>query len=416
MIGKLRIKLIIASMVSLLTVLLVIMTAINLLNYFKIVSDADSTLTLLAENDGAFPGGGRIQPPPDEDFAPHAPHLSPEFPYETRYFFAVLDADGTVASVNTGKIAAVDTSEAIEYAQCVWQQGKTQGFLGSYRFLRSETTAGQTLILFLDCRRSLDTARTLLLSCLGVSTVGSLLVLLLLIFLSSRIVRPFRISYEKQKQFITDAGHELKTPLTIINADAELLAMDIGENEWLTDIQHQTSRLANLTGDLILLSRMEEAQPQLQLLELPLSDLVEETALPFQAVARTQGKTLDCHIEPLVSLCGEEKSLRKLVSILLDNAVKYAAPHSTITCTLDRYKGAPRLTVLNPVEGSVTREQTTRLFDRFYRTDQSRNSQTGGYGLGLSIAAAIVSAHKGRIIASAANDGAALVITVTFPA
>lgn len=416
MIGKLRIKLIIASMVSLLTVLLVIMTAINLLNYFKIVSDADSTLTLLAENDGAFPGGGRIQPPPDEDFAPHAPHLSPEFPYETRYFFAVLDADGTVASVNTGKIAAVDTSEAIEYAQCVWQQGKTQGFLGSYRFLRSETTAGQTLILFLDCRRSLDTARTLLLSCLGVSTVGSLLVLLLLIFLSSRIVRPFHISYEKQKQFITDAGHELKTPLTIINADAELLAMDIGENEWLTDIQYQTSRLANLTGDLILLSRMEEAQPQLQLLELPLSDLVEETALPFQAVARAQGKTLDCHIEPLISLCGEEKSLRKLVSILLDNAVKYAAPHSTITCTLDRYKGAPRLTVHNLVEGGVTREQTARLFDRFYRTDQSRNSQTGGYGLGLSIAAAIVSAHKGRITASAANDGAALVITVTFPA
>lgn len=416
MIGKLRIKLIIASMVSLLTVLLVIMTAINLLNYFKIVSDADSTLTLLAENDGAFPGGGRIQPPPDEDFAPHAPHLSPEFPYETRYFFAVLDADGTVASVNTGKIAAVDTSEAIEYALCVWQQGKTQGFLGSYRFLRSETTAGQTLILFLDCRRSLDTARTLLLSCLGVSTVGSLLVLLLLIFLSSRIVRPFHISYEKQKQFITDAGHELKTPLTIINADAELLAMDIGENEWLTDIQYQTSRLANLTGDLILLSRMEEAQPQLQLLELPLSDLVEETALPFQAVARAQGKTLDCHIEPLISLCGEEKSLRKLVSILLDNAVKYAAPHSTITCTLDRYKGAPRLTVHNLVEGGVTREQTARLFDRFYRTDQSRNSQTGGYGLGLSIAAAIVSAHKGRITASAANDGAALVITVTFPA
>lgn len=416
MIGKLRIKLIIASMVSLLTVLLVIMTAINLLNYSKIVSDADSTLTLLAENDGAFPGGGRIQPPPDEDFAPHAPHLSPEFPYEIRYFFAVLDADGAVASVNTGKIAAVDTSEAIEYAQCVWQQGKTQGFLGSYRFLRSETTAGQTLILFLDCRRSLDTARTLLLSCLGVSIVGSLLVLLLLIFLSGRIVRPFRISYEKQKQFITDAGHELKTPLTIINADAELLAMDIGENEWLTDIQHQTSRLANLTGDLILLSRMEEAQPQLQLLELPLSDLVEETALPFQAVARAQGKTLDCHIEPLVSLCGEEKSLRKLVSILLDNAVKYAAPHSTITCTLDRYKGALRLTVRNLVEGSVTREQTACLFDRFYRTDQSRNSQTGGYGLGLSIAAAIVSAHKGRITASATNDGAALVITVTFPA
>ena len=416
MIRKLRIKLIFASMVSLLTVLLAIMTAVNLLSYRKVITDADGTLALLAANGGYFPKDMRGGQPPMQPPEPLAPHFSPEFPYETRYFFVTLDENGVVQAVDTGKIAAVDSEEAIDYAQAVWSGGKTQGFADSYRFLLSETGDGQTLALFLDCSRSLDTARTLLLSCLAVSTVGTLLVLLLLILLSGRIVRPFLISYEKQKQFITDAGHELKTPLTIIHADAELLEMDIGANEWLTDIQNQTGRLADLTGDLILLSRMEEEQPQLQLLELPLSDLVEETALPFQAVARTQGKTLDCKIEPLLSLRGEDKSLRKLVSILLDNAVKCAPAGSTITCTLAQHKGAPRLTVRNPVEGGVTREQTARLFDRFYRTDQSRNSQTGGYGLGLSIAAAIVNAHKGRITAAAADDGACLVVTVTFPA
>ena len=415
MIRKLRIKLIIASMISLLTVLLVIMAAINLLSYYKVISDADSTLALLAANDGTFPLDGHNDPPPDPGRFPRDMHLSPEFPYETRYFFVTLSDSGSVQTVNTGKIAAVDTSTAIEYAQSVWSNGDTQGFISYYRFLMAETSDGQTLVLFLDCSRSLDTARTLLISCLAVSAGGSLFVLLLLIFLSGRIVRPFIENYAKQKQFITDAGHELKTPLTILNADAELLAMDIGENEWLADIQHQTGRLAGLTNDLILLSRMEEEQPQLQMLDLPLSDLVEEAALPFQAVARTQGKTLSCEIQPMLTLRGDEKSLRKLVSILLDNAVKYAAPESTIRCTLAQQKNTVRLNVSNPVEGDVTREQTARLFDRFYRTDLSRNAQTGGDGLGLSIAAAIVNAHKGRITAAAEENGTILTISASFP-
>ena len=227
-------------------------------------------------------------------------------------------------------------------------------------------------------------------------------------------MRPFLENYEKQKQFITDAGHELKTPLTILNADAEILAMDYGENEWVSDIQTQTKRLADLTNDLILLSRMEEEQTRLQMLELPLSDIAEETIAPFQAVARTQEKTLELCIQPMLSICGDEKSLRKLFSILLDNAVKYSAPQSTISCTLEKQKNLIRLSVWNAVE-HITKAQTEHLFDRFYRTDQSRNSQTGGYGLGLSIALAIVTAHRGKITASTADE-ASLLITVTFPA
>lgn len=410
MIRKLRIKLIIASMVSLLAVLLVIMSAINLVYYRQVIRDADNTLTLLAENNGFFPKNNH-EPLPDEPFPKKEPHLSPELPYETRYFFVTLSQDGSVQSVNTGKIAAVDTSAAIDYAQSIWEQGKTQGFANQYRFL-VDTSSPEVLILFLDCSRGLDNFKTLLFACISVSFVGSLLVLLLLIFLSGRIVRPFLENYEKQKQFITDAGHELKTPLTILNADAEILAMDYGENEWVNDIQAQTKRLADLTNDLILLSRMEEDQTQLQMLELPLSDIAEETIVPFQAVARTQGKTLALHIQPMLSICGDEKSLRKLFSILLDNAVKYSSPQSTISCTLERQKNFIHLSVWNAVD-HITKAQTEHLFDRFYRTDQSRNSQTGGYGLGLSIASAIVTAHKGKITASTADE-ASLRITVTF--
>ena len=412
MIRKLRIKLIIASMVSLLAVLLVIMSAVNLVYYGQVIQEADSTLALLAANDGFFPKSNH-EFPPDGKFPKREPHLSPELPYETRYFFVTLAEDGSARSVNTGKIAAVDTADAIAYAQSVWAQGKTQGFADQYRFL-VDTSSSEPLILFLDCSRGLANFKTLLLSCIGVSFVGSLLVLLLLIFLSGRIVRPFLENYEKQKQFITDAGHELKTPLTILNADAEILAMDYGENEWVSDIQTQTKRLADLTNDLILLSHMEEEQTQLQMLELPLSDIAEETITLFQAVARTQDKSLELHIQPMLSLRGDEKSLRKLFSILLDNAVKYSVPQSTISCTLEKQKNFIRLSVWNAVD-HITKAQTEHLFDRFYRTDQSRNSQTGGYGLGLSIALAIVTAHKGKITATTADE-ASLLITATFPA
>ena len=172
--------------------------------------------------------------------------------------------------------------------------------------------------------------------------------------------------------------------------------MDIGENEWLHDIQNQTKRLAQLTNSLILLSRMEEQQPQTEMIEFPVSDVVEEAAAAFQALAKTQGKQLSCHVQPMLSMVGDEKAIRQLVSILLDNAIKYSDAEGRIELTLEKQKNLIRLSVFNTAQ-SVPRESLPHLFDRFYRTDQSRNSRTGGYGLGLSIASAVVSAHKGKI-------------------
>ena len=204
----------------------------------------------------------------------------------------------------------------------------------------------------------------------------------------------------------------MKTPLTIIDADAEVLEMDIGENEWLRDIQTQTKRLAQLTNSLILLSRMEE-QPRTEKIEFPISDLVEETVETFQALAKTRNKNLSANIQPMLSMSGDEKAVRQLITILLDNAIKYANDGGKIEITLKKQKNMIYLSTFNTVE-SISKENIMHLFDRFYRVDQSRNSQTGGYGLGLSIAAAIVNAHKGKITAST-EDEKSLLITAAFP-
>lgn len=414
MIRKLRIKLICASMLSLLLVLAVIFGVVGFLNYRKIVTDADSILAILQENDGTFPAGVHLGngTAPSDARPKEDRRFSPELPYESRYFSVFLNEDGTTISVNTGKIAAVDTGTAIDYAQLVARRGFSKGFLNDYRYT-AYTVGEETHVIFLDYGREMGSFRTFLFTSIVVSIVGLLAVLLLLIFFSGRIVKPFLENYEKQKQFITNAGHELKTPLTIIDADAEVLSMDIGESEWLSDIQAQTKRLAQLTNSLILLSRMEE-QPKAEKIEFPLSDLLEETVENFETLAKTHGRTLVANIQPMLSMNGDEKAIHQLFTILLDNAIKYSDDAGTISLTLEKQKGSIRLSVFNTAE-SVSKESLPHLFDRFYRADQSRNSQTGGYGLGLSIAAAIVAAHKGKIGATT-QDEKSLLIVVTFPA
>ena len=414
MIRKLRIKLILASMLSLLLVLTAIIGVAGILNYRELVVNADNVLDILSANDGVFPMGDHKEgnPPPPDGFRKEDHRFSPELPYQSRYFSVFLTQEGAVVSVNTGKIAAVDTTEAIQYAQDVVKSGRSRGFADDYRY-RVYQAGNETHIIFLDCVREMGSFRAFLFTSVGVCGVGLAAVLLLLIFFSARIVKPFSENYEKQKRFITDAGHELKTPLTIIDADAQVLEMDLGENEWLADIQNQTKRLAKLTNELIFLSRMEE-KPQMEMIEFPLSDLAEETAETFQALVKTRGRTLEVQIQPMLSMRGEEKAIRQLLTILLDNAVKYSDEGGCIRLTLEKQKNQICLRVFNTA-GAVSREDLPHLFDRFYRTDRSRNSKTGGYGLGLSIASAIVTAHKGRISAST-QDEKSLLITVTFPA
>lgn len=418
MIKKLRIKFIAAAMLSLTLVLVVILGGVNLLSLQQVVRDADSVLAILSENRGdfpqrEFPDGQRQGGDPFGAHTGRYRNLSPETPYETRYFSILLDSSGQVLESDTGQIVAIDDETAAEFAQKVYDSGRTDGFLGEYRYLRSEED-GNIRIIFLDCGRSLTNLRTMLFASILVSLLGLAAVLLLLILFSRRIVRPLAESYEKQRRFITDAGHELKTPLTIIGADTDLAEMELGENEWLADIRRQAERLTGLTNDLIYLSRMEEEQPKLSLIEFPLSDVAEETAQSFLAPARTQGKTLSLAIEPMLSFYGEEKSIRQLLSILLDNALKYSPEGGEISLSVRKQNRSVVLTVSNPSVRPLEKGEQAQLFDRFYRGDPSRSGE-GGYGLGLSIAAGIAAAHRGKIRVES-PDGVCLVITAVLPA
>ena len=426
MIKRLRRKLIVACMVSLAIVLTVILGGVNLMSYHKVVSDADTVLALLDDNGGAFPKNpGRQQEPSvgdilpdDEPVGKRNPFgqrvMSPETPYESRFFSVLLGEDGQVLRIDTGQIAAVDEEEAVVYAQNVFDSGRSSGFSGDYRYLLCEDTQG-SLIIFLDCGRSLSSFRMTLLASVLLALLGLLSVLVLLLFLSKRIVRPVAESYEKQKQFITDAGHELKTPMTIISADADLAEMECGENQWISDIRRQAQRLTGLTNDLIYLSRMEEEQPRLQLIDFPLSDVTEEMARSFQALARSQEKELSLHIQPMLSFMGDEKAIRQLLSILLDNALKYSPAGGRLELGLEKQGKTIVLTLSNPSAQPIEQDKLSHLFDRFYRTDQSRSSQTGGYGLGLSIAKSIVLAHKGKIRAES-PDGRTLIFKIYLSA
>ena len=426
MIKKLQAKLILACMFSLAVVLLVILGGVNLMSYQKVVSDADTVLSLLAANDGAFPKLRAPQEEKDEGyFAPFGtpggkPNLfnqrimSPETPYESRFFSVLLGEDGQAVETDTGQIAAVDAEQATDYAQKAAASGKTSGFLDDYRFL-VQNESGGIRVIFLDCGRSLSSFRTTLLASVSLAVLGLAAVLFLLLILSRRIVRPMAESYEKQRQFITDAGHELKTPMTIISADADLAEMECGENQWLTDIRRQAQRLTALTNDLIYLSRMEEEQPKLQYIDFPISDVVEEMAQSFAAPARSQDKDFQVQVQPMLSFKGDEKGIRQLVSILLDNALKYSSPGGQLALRLEKQGRNLLLTVSNTCAQLMEQDKLPHLFDRFYRTDQSRNSQSGGYGLGLSIAKSIVSAHKGKIRAES-PDGTQLTIQVTLAA
>lgn len=406
MLQKLRIKFILLTMALLLIVLTVIMGAVNLLNYRHVVESADQTLEILLEGKGRFP---EKFPPGNKPFDPR---MSPELPFETRFFTVILAEDGTVQFVDTGKIAAVTPETAVSYAEEVWKAQNTKGFVGEYRYVVQKNQA-ESMIVFMDCGRQLSAAKSFLLISVGISLTGFFAVSLLLYILSARIVKPISDSYEKQRQFITNASHDLKTPITIIDADMDVLEMDHGENEWLLDIRKQTKRLSELIQELVFLSRMEEQENHFQMIDFPISDVVEETAQSFESLAVTQEKIFTMQIQPMLSYCGDEKTIRRLVTILLDNALKYSDEKGNIMISFEKADRVLKLVVHNTCV-AIASEDVKHLFERFYRGDKSRNSQTGGYGIGLSIAKAIVEAHNGTIRA-ATKDGHSLTVSAMFP-
>lgn len=417
MISRLKRKVIILTTVSLLALLILIVSGMNIISYISLVNESDEILNLISDSGGKFPKmidgmperqEGDGQKPKDFER-----RFSAELEFETRFFSVVLTKSGDIVRTDTGKIAAVDATEAVGYAKKALSSDKEKGFIDNYRYIIKNEDENR-LITFLDCTRKLDSFKTFLYASIIVSFAGFIILSAIIIIISGKIIRPIAEAYEKQKRFITDASHELRTPLAIINANLDVIEDEVKDTESIADIRNQTERLKNLTEDLVTLSRMEEGDSLLVKVPFSATNIIEDISSSFKALANGKGIKLNVLTEQGVELNGDKKAFSKLVSILLDNAVKYTPSGESIDFELKTQGKSAVIICKNTTENELSKENTAHVFDRFYRTDASRNSSSGGHGIGLSIAKAIVEAHGGKINA-AAPDTNTFIITVALP-
>ncbi len=281
------------------------------------------------------------------------------------------------------------------------EKGKTSGFIGSYRFLKVETNVGN-LILFLNCQRELDSYESFVKNSVLISIGVILSVLVLIILISKKVIAPIQETYLKQKQFITGASHELKTPLAIISSNADVLEMMNGDSKWTTNIHNQVDRLTSLVNSLVVFSRMEE-KDTVERTSFDLTETLKSRIEDFDELANFQKKYIVTDIDENLNYYGEKDSIIQLMDILLENAIKYAPEDSDILVKLNKNRKYATLKVSN--KANVEKGDLSKVFDRFYRLDESRNSAIKGYGIGLSMAQLIAEKHKETIQAYAPEDG-----------
>jgi len=371
---------------------------ILVLNISSMNRNMDMLADRVSEGGGRFPGAMEEKPHPDKMPPRNEQNfefITPETPFSTRHFTVFFDKDGKVDQTFTESIYAIDEDTAIQYAEKVVDDEDERGWIANYRYKVVSTGFGKGVV-FVDgsmsrssLMQSMTIAGFVLLGCAA-------LVLILIFLLSKKAVKPIAESYEKQKQFITDANHELKTPLTLILANLDIAEAELGKNEWLDDIRSEGHRMTELVNQLVALSRMDEEGQPLNITEVALDNLVGDTFAEFEPLAKERGKHITASIDKEISYLGDEALLHRLIGILMDNAIKYCDQGGEITVNLHR--GRRIILTVENTYAAVDELELNRLFDRFYRADKARKF-TGGYGVGLSMAKAIVEKHKGEITA-----------------
>ena len=395
MIRRLQYRFISVAMGSLLLVMLIVLGTINFVNFYTVTRDVYSKLEYLTENNSEIRSG-----------TVSSEYINgiwtDEFPYETRYFTIILSKEQTITGIDLEHIAAIDSKEALKLVESVSFRTGNFGRISTlrhiYAYNKAETDEGRQIIVFLDCTDEYNTAKNVMTLCITIGIISYIAVFILVSIASKNVIQPMIDNMEKQKQFITNAGHELKTPLAIISANTEVLEMMSGENEWTKSTMNQVKRLSALVNNLIRLARMEEGGDNLVIKEFSLSELADEQAESFRSLAEKDGKRITKNIAENIEILSDRNFVQELISILIDNAVKYCDSSGEINISLQHAIKSVRLTVTNDyAEGDCI--DCRRFFDRFYRADTSHNSGKGGYGIGLSMAQEIVSLIKGKISA-----------------
>ena len=399
MINRLRRQFIVIAMISVTLMVFLMTLSINVVNFLSTDRALSDTLQMIYENQGMIPqfSGRRSEKTPRG-------HFTPETPYSTRYFVLYYNEDGTLVMADMKHIAAVTDADTGAFLSAALDRGEGMGYKEQYKYYVVRAGEDRYMAIFLDCQRELHSVRNFAAISLLVAAVCVALVYFLIWFFSKRAIGPAVKSIEKQKRFITDASHELKTPLTVIATSLKVLEMEVGPQKWIDKAQAQTEKLSELVNDLVTLARLDEEKPPLRFVRFDISGLVIETAESFQDFAAAKKHALEVDAAPGLFCCGDEYAIRQLVSILLDNAVRYADDGSVIRLCLEKSQKGLLLQVSNPCTG-LDAGEVDKLFDRFYRPDRSRSKQTGGFGVGLSIARSIAEAHKGSICAERSAEG-----------
>lgn len=408
MIGKIRRKLIIVIMISVAVVLTIIFVSMNVWNYLHMTKIADDMIVLIAENKGTIPEYPQINIP-DERIPEQ---LSRESAYQTRYFIVQYDKRDRVIDINLSHIASISYENAEKYAAEVIRRETKSGYRGIYRYRIQPTDFGR-IVIFLDCSMTMQTTTSLIITSCVIAFISLLAIFLVICIFSSRFIRPMVESVEKQKRFVTDAGHELKTPLAIINANVEVMELVDGSNEWLESIKNQVKRMDGLVKSMLRLARMEEGSMNGVVAIFDVSNAFEEITDSFKVVALQKELSLKIHTQQNIKMSGDEEAVRNLISILVDNAIKYCNEEGRIEARLS-LEGKNIKILIRNTTNVASNENLQRLFDRFYRPDDSRSRESGGFGIGLSMAKNIVDAHHGKITAQ--RDGEFVCFRVTLRA
>lgn len=399
MFRKLRVRFILIASVAVTGILFFLVGALNSVRFLQTTGEIQAVLNILSDNQGEFPSVQATAQALDND------RISIDTIYQYRYFSAVFNEDGTVYSSNLNNISNLSQEQALKSAKSVVKQHRKNGIFTiggqyySYQVTRDSRTK-RYLAVVLDSTKYLEDRNDFLWVSIRSALYSVIFFIVVISVVSSWAIRPYVRNYEKQKRFITNAGHELKTPLAIISANTELQELMTGENEWTESTKDQVNRLSNLINQMVSLARLEE-QPDIALVDVDFSSLVQKAAQDFKSVAEKAGKDYHIRVQDGIHVKASQDELYELVSILIDNACKYCDEDGQIFVTLTKAKRRKRarLIVSNSYADGKNVDYS-RFFDRFYREDESHNHKQAGYGIGLSMAESMVNLFKGKIAAS----------------
>ncbi|EGC23228.1 sensor histidine kinase [Streptococcus sanguinis] len=396
MFRKLKIRFILLASAAIVCILLTMIAVLNSVRFLQTNGEIQAVLNILSANNGDFPSVEETAESLQND------RITIDTIYQYRYFSVVYKEDKTLYSTNLDHLSNLSKEQALSYANKVIKDSRSSGVfkVGSQFYSYQITQDSKTkryLLVVLDSTNYLESRNDFFWLSIQLCFYSFIFFVLVVSGFSNFAIRPYIKNYENQKRFITNAGHELKTPLAIISANTELQELMTGENEWTESTKDQIKRLSNLINQMVVLARLEE-QPDVTLVDVNFSEVVKKVAGNFKSVIEKAGKKYEIKLQEDIHVKATEDELYELVSILIDNACKYCDEDGQIFVTLTKAKRGKRarLTVANSYADGKNVDYS-RFFDRFYREDESHNQKQPGYGIGLSMAESLVRIFKGRI-------------------